>query len=558
MEGYWSRYQAKLITRRKVIGAALAGTAVTAACGGSSNNKNVSPRSNGNGPSGSTSAGTPVAGSGTSAAGAGASAAATRRPSANAPEVKVADSGLMSAITNLDPNVATTPSNTLQNMFDPLIRLDEQFKLRPAIADKWETPDQTTWVFTLHSGVTFHNGDSLTSADVKYSLDRIIGDTKDFPQFIYYSPYIDKVEAPDDHTLKITTKAPNAVLANRLTILDVVPQKYIEGQGLTNFQQHPVGSGPYKFESWVSGQSATLSRNDTYWGGMPPFPKVTFQAVAEESTRLNLIQAKQVTLADNMPATQLDTLKSQGLKVVSNPSAQIIFLGANCNQPPFNDLRVRQAVAYAIDGTTISKAIFNDKILLIGSAATPLDAGYDDSIKPLSYDPTKAKQLLAAAGMANGFQTSLLASTNSKFFRIPEMAQAVVGQLGQVGIKVNLNLEDNAKAFQDYLTGQVAGLHEFTCGDIIGDISHCTQLIFNQRALYYKSQDLSDLLNKMDQTLDANQRKQIQSQALKMIAEQLPWVWQYAEFHNFAMDPRLDFTEVPDGEYNMFDAQWTA
>jgi peptide/nickel transport system substrate-binding protein len=476
--------------------------------------------------------------------------------SANAPELKIADSGLMASTTNSDPNVATTPANALTNVFDPLVKLDQQYHLQPAAADKWETPDATTWTFTIHPGISFHNGDPLTSADVKYSLDRIMNNNKDFPQFIYYSPYIDSVTTPDANTLQIKTKGSNAVLANRLSILSVVPQKYIEGQGLPNFQQHPIGSGPYKFESWTAGQSITIVRNDTYWRGKPPFPRVTFQTVTDESTRLNLIQAKQVTLADNMPANMLDSLKASGFKVANAPSAQIIFLGANCNQPPLNDIRLRQALAYAIDGDAIKKAIFSDSMLQIGSPATPLDAGYDPTIQPIPHDVAKAKQLLSAAGVATTLDISLLAGTGSNFFRVPEMAQAVAGQLQAAGIKVTLNLEAAGKSGQDYLTGTVPGLHEFTCGDIIGDVSHCTQLLFNQRALYYKSQPVIDTLVKMDQTLDATARKQLQSQALKMIAADVPWVFSYAEYHRFAMDPRLEFTEVPDGNYNMFDTRW--
>jgi peptide/nickel transport system substrate-binding protein len=533
---YWQHHRNSVITRRRVLGGvgAAGALALVAACRGSDQS--------GTGPQ---AAATTVASGGS-----------PREVSPNAPEAKIADSGLMNAITSLDPNVATTPSNGLVNMFEPLVKLDQQFKLQPAVASKWEIVDSTTWIYTIQSGITFHNGDPLTASDVKYSLDRIMNNTKDFPQFVYYSPFIDKVETPDANTVKITTKGPNAVLANRLSILRIVPQKYIESQGLGTFRERPVGSGAYKFESWVNGQSITLTRNDSYWRGKPPFPKVTFQAVGEEATRLNLIRTRQVTLADNIPANQLDMLKAQGLKTRSNPSAQIIFIGANANEPPFNDLRVRLAVAHAIDGEAIKKAIFNDKLLLIGSAATPLDNGYDDSIKPRPYDVAKTKQLLTAAGLANGFETSLLASTNSKFFRIPEMAQAVAGQLSKVGVKVNLILEDNAKAFQDYLTGKVPGLHQFSCADIIGDISHCTQLIFRNRALYYKNDQMVALITKMDETLDNTERAKIQHQVLQMIYDEVPWVWQYAEYHNFAMDPRLEFQEVPIGLYDMYDARW--
>lgn len=476
---------------------------------------------------------------------------------ANVPDVvRIADSGLLGRLETLDPNVTTVPGNGTNHMFDPIVELGIDYQLGEGIASAWEQPDELTWTLTIREGAKFHDGTPITPEDVKYTLDRIVDADNKFPQSVYFAPFFERVEVQGNQ-LVITTKAPNAVIPNRLNLARVVPMAYVEAKGPEGFVQEPVGSGPYRWVRSVVGQEVELAAFEEHWRGKPIFPGLHFQNVGEEATRMNLVRTKAVHLADNMPPEQLSALEAENLKVQSSPSAQIVFFGVNTNIAPFNDKRVRQAVAKIIDGAAIRSGIFRDRMDVIGSAAAQPSNGYVD-IAPYEMNHAEARALLNEALGSETFSTSLLGrATGAVFQRTGESAQAVAEQLRAFGIEIDVDIRAASEHNAEYLTGEFPGIHQFTCGDILGDISHCTQLLFRNRALYYANDDLKALIEKMDATLDAEERKVVQGEVLQFIHDDYAWVFMYAEQHNFAMDPSLQFTERPDGYYNMMQASWT-
>jgi len=533
---YWTRKPISAINRRSLLKAsALGGVGIAGmtfvGCGG--DDDDGGPASTGTAPGGSN----------------------TQKPSNVPAQLSVADSGLLGRLETLDPNVTTVPGNGTNHMFDPIIELGVDYRLGEGIAEKWEQPDDLTWSLTIRQGATFHNGDPITPEDVKYTIERIMDPDNKFPQSVYFAPFFDSITATGNQVV-IKTKAPNAVIPNRLNLARVVPMKYVESVGADGFVKKPVGSGPYEWVSSVTGQSVELKAFQGHWRGNAVFPGLRFENVGEESTRLNLIRTRAAHLADNMPPEQLQSLESSGLKVQSNVSAQIVYFGVNANVAPFNDKRVRQALSMIADGAAIRSGIFRDKMDLIGSAAAPPSNGYVE-IDAYKKNEAEARKLLTAALGSDNFSTSLLGrATGSVFQRTGETAQAFGEQLRKFGIEINVDLRAASEHSQEYLTGTYPGVHQYTCGDILGDISHCTQLLFRNRALYYKNNELIALIEKMDATLDTDERKQVQADVLQFIHDDYAWVFMYAEHHNFAMDQRLQFTERPDGYYNMMQASW--
>lgn len=471
-------------------------------------------------------------------------------------ELKVADSGLLGRLETLDPNVTTVPGNGTNHLFDPILELGVDYRVGPAIAESWEQPDELTWILTIRQGATFHNGDPVTAEDVKFTLDRIVDPANKFPQSVYFAPFIDKVEV-EGNRVRLHTKPPNAVIPNRLNLARVVPKKYLETAGLDGFRQQPIGSGPYKFNGWTEGQNIRVTAFENYWRGRPPFPAVQFQNVGEEATRVSLIRTGSVHLADNMPPELLANIEAEGLKVQSAVSAQIVYIAPNAKIAPFNDKRVRQALALIVDGEAIKQGVFRGKMDVLGSAAAPPSNGYDGSIAPYEQNLQEARRLLEAAGVGTNFTLPFLArATGTVFQRTGDVAQAVAEQLRSFGIQVQLDLRAASEHMQEYLKGEYPGLHQYTCGDILGDISHCVQLLFRNRALYYRNEELVSLIEKMDATLDNEERSKVQREVLRFIHDDYAWTFMYAEHHNFAMHRNLQFQERPDGYYNMMVASW--
>jgi peptide/nickel transport system substrate-binding protein len=467
----------------------------------------------------------------------------------------IADISLLSGLTEIDPNVTTVPGSATSHIFDSIVHLDVDYKLRPGIASAWEQADAMTWSLKVRPDATFHDGTKVTAEDVKYTLERIVSTTNNFPQRVYFDPFISSVETQGDQVL-LKMKSPNAVMPNRLNLGKVVSRAFVEAVGQDGLRSNPVGSGPYKFDSWTPDQQMDLVALPSHWRGKPTFPKVRFQRVTEEATRVNLIQTDAVHAANGMPPEQLDAMAAQGLKVESFVSAGLIFIQPNAKEPPFNDKRVRQAMALIIDGPLIKQGVYRGRTEIMASAAAPPSNGYDASIKPYEKDHAEARRLLQAAGVGTSFSTELTAaSAGGSFVRVPEYVQAVGQQLKEFGLNVAVNL--TAQFGPNYLTGTLKGLHSFNCGDILGDISHCTQLIFRNRALYYSNADLAALIEKMDATLNAQERKTIQSQVLKFIHDEYAWVFIRADHQSFAMKPALTVKSRPDGYIDMLESTWS-
>jgi peptide/nickel transport system substrate-binding protein len=224
---------------------------------------------------------------------------------------------------------------------------------------------------------------------------------------------IEKVTVVDPYTVQLNLAQPDAGLLWSLAYaLAMLPPSYYQEVGIQGFSQKPVGTGPYKFVEWVRGDHVTLEANDNYWQGSPkgkPGVKtIIFRPIPEESTRVAALRSGQVQIARNIPSDLAPSLESAetGTMTVAATTIPIIHLDAK-NDGPTKDLRVRQALNYAIDVETIMKDLRRTSGNRLAAPLSQSTLGYDASLKPYTYDPVKAKQLLAEAGLANGFETRL-------------------------------------------------------------------------------------------------------------------------------------------------------
>ena len=320
--------------------------------------------------------------------------------------------------------------------------------VQPLLATGYKrSADGRTWTISLRHGVRFSDGSPLTSADVKFSLDR---SRKANAAFSYLLGAISSIAAPSPFTVVIHTAAPSAPLLADLTawVAEILP-KNLEGKTNKVFFAHPVGTGPFVFDSWTRGKSLKAVRNTHYWqAGKPYLDSVTWNVVPDANTRVTQLLGGEADISQDVPLSQVKPVNSiPGLAAGSFPAAYNYFLIFNEAVKPYQDVHVRRAIAYAIDRKTLVNAI----LFGVGQAAcsiVPQSMVYWDSHTPcLTYNLTKARAELARSTVPNGFKGQLLVDnlpTNLSG------AQIVQSDLKQIGIDLSLKVVDSGSLYTTY------------------------------------------------------------------------------------------------------------
>lgn len=361
--------------------------------------------------------------------------------------------GTQLKLMTLDPHYADLNENNslLSHIYERLVIQDAQLNPQPGLAISWKRLSATQWEFKLRDGVRFHDGSPFTAQDVIYSIKRI----RDFLKppsggFQTYTQTIKSVTAPDPMTVVIETSSDVPTLPLSMTSIFIMAHKsgdFATTQDVNSGKQS-VGTGPYKFQSWQSGEILNLTRNDAYWGGTPAWSEVTFQIIESPAARVAALTTGDVDLADYIPARDVEGLEHRELAVESTSAARSNFLqfdigrekppgvtdkSGNAIQNPFRDKRVRQALTMATDRTFLA-----DKILLgYGTPAAQLFptglSGTSANLKVAPPDYEGAKALLAEAGFPDGFNV-VLAGPAGRYPGDSESLQSIAQNWARIGV----------------------------------------------------------------------------------------------------------------------------
>jgi peptide/nickel transport system substrate-binding protein len=355
-------------------------------------------------------------------------------------------------IRRLDPMAGPNSSDktVLATMFNGLVRATpgtvNAETLEPDLAERWESSkDLKTWTFHLRKGVEFHKGyGEFTADDVVFSLNR----AKDKKTNVYYKSYrpFGKVEALDKYTIRIHLKSAQTALSFLPTLLDwqagmVMSKKAAEKLG-DKLKSTPIGTGPYILDEFVPQEQLVLKRNDAYFSGKPGYEQIVFRLLPDASSRTIAFKAGELDIMDVVREQRaIDQIKGPGVVIESFGPSSVHVLHMNRTRKPLNDLRVRQAIAYAINRDDIVKFIGGDVAKKIYSVIPGDFVGGLDTVPDqlkFDHDPAKAKKLLAEAGLANGFSIDPVYISERAQFRRP--MEIIQNQLAQVGIKINLSV----------------------------------------------------------------------------------------------------------------------
>jgi len=426
----------------------------------------------------------------------------------------------------LDPHKTTAYASfqVLENVYDTLVQPDENLEMEPALAESWETSeDQLTWTFKLRDGVTFHNGDELTADDVVYSYNRIMDEEL---ANAYRFEAVKSVKAVDARTVGIELKRPTPNLLAQIGGFKGMAIVHAENVKSGDVGREPIGTGPFKMEEYVSGDSITLTANQDYWGGAPELGSVRFTFVPEPSVALANVQSGEAHWTDNLPPQQVESLEGEGsMEVGRVPSNDYWYFATNQARKPFDDPRVRQALSWAIDREAITEAA-KFGLATVNQTAIPESSQWFHDYAPYDQDPDRARQLLQEAGAEN---LTLDMMVTNEFPETIQAAQVMASQLEEVGVTMKIRTEDFATWLDKQSQGDFDAFMLGWLGNIDPDDFYYSQHHSSGANNYqkYKNPEVGRLLDQARTEVDETRRTDLYNQAVETIVDDASYTYLY-------------------------------
>ena len=432
---------------------------------------------------------------------------------------------------NLDPRVGTDAQSERigKLIFDSLVERDEHFNLQPALAERWEVPDPLTYVFHLRRGVRFHDGRPLTARDVKWTFDSMLDGSLRTAKASTYR-YVKSIAAPDDFTVIFHLTEPFATLLWNVSdgASGIVP--YGSGE---DFGRAPVGSGPFRFVRLEQDKEVVIARNVDYWGEKAKVERVRFAIVPDTTTRALELRKGSADIAINaLTSDMVSALRHQpGLQVKTAPGSIYAYLAMNLRDPILADVRVRRALAHAIDRRPLIHYLWRDLARPADGVLPPEHWAYTGDVAHYDYDPTRARRLLDEAGYTtrNGVRFTLTMKTSTE--ETTRLLAAVLQeQLRDVGIALEIRTYEFATFYSDVLKGafQLYSLRWIGGNedpDIFEHVFHSAS-VPPKRANrgYYSNPRVDALIDRARREVDQGARRQLYAEVQRILAEDLPYI----------------------------------
>ncbi|MGF1527154.1 MAG: ABC transporter substrate-binding protein [Candidatus Competibacterales bacterium] len=472
------------------------------------------------------------------------------------------------------------------NIYEGLVRRDEQMELVGALAERFENVEPTVWRFHLRRGVAFHNGNPFTADDVAFSAERLNSEGSDMKVI---AALIEEVKIVDDYTVDIVTPSPNPILPLQFEIFYIMDREWSEENGAAtatnvkggdegNFANlNANGTGPFMLQERTSGVQTVLVRNPNYWGEIPTdVTEAIFTPIGQDATRVAALIAGNVDLAYPIPVQDWQRLEqATGVVPLTGPEARTIFLGFDQirdelttsdiqGQNPFKDLRVRQAFIHAIDIEAIKAKVMRGAATPSGLMVAPQINGFNPDLNAArpAYDLDKAKALMAEAGYGDGFEVTM-DCPNDRYVNDERICQAVAAMLARIGVGVHLLAHTKSKYFAKvlaqngydtsfYLLGWTPST--FDSHNVIASLMACRGLeddigAFNLGG--YCNPRINELAAAVQSEPDPARRQAMIDEAFKIHQDEVGHIPLHQQPLSWGVSERVTVLQRPDNQFHL-------
>ena len=433
-----------------------------------------------------------------------------------------------------------------------LSKTDVPAPVTSALASSWTVaPDHRTWTFTLRKGVTFQDGTPFNADAVIFNLDRYL--KKGSPYYTaalgaaaqeYAGDIVSYHEVGADQVV-LVTKAPNGHFTDDLTHILMASPTAVRRYGTTGLAQHPVGTGPFSFVSQTPGQEVDLVANKSYWRGAPKLDRLVIKALPDPAARTAALLSGEVNLIDYPNPDDISRLRSDGATIDTNSYDHIWYWILDESKAPWNNVLVRQAANYAINRQAIASDLLHGTAGPAYQAAPKGTIAYDPTDNLYSYDPAKAKQLLAQAGLPHGFTTTVTVPTAGSGNLLPvPISEAIQQDLAAVGITVKIRTTDWNTLLSDEAKGQAAlGSDALAQSTTLFQSESLLPLFLGSNSPFwtghYSDPKVDSLFAAASASLDQTTRKQDYTQALDQVTKDAPWLFVVNDRDSRALSPKV-------------------
>ncbi len=441
-------------------------------------------------------------------------------------------------------------------IYETLLKFDDDGNMVPGLAESVTQPDDVSYEIKLKKGIKFHNGEEMKANDVKFTLYRIASQPCDI-HYLFKDVNAESFETPDEYTVRFKINKPNSAFMSYLAFstVGVVNEKAVTEAG-DKYGMNPIGTGPYKLVKWNKGNDSVLERFEDYHGEKAKIKNVTFKVVPEPTNRLLELESGGADIAYDIAVTDVSRVDdNEKLQVMKADATSITFMGINTQKEPFSDIRVRQAIRYALDTEGIVQSVYKG---LCPAATNPMNPSclyYDKTRKVSEYNVEKAKALLAEAGYADGFTTSI--TTDERKERI-DMATIIQNQLSQIGITAEIKILE----WGAYLSACYDGQQELYMGgwttftpepsvSLTGTFSS-TSMGSGGNMAFYANPKVDELLAAGIATSDTAEREKIYTELQKEITDQCTWIYLTYGLQTVGLNKSIqDFKVHPSGYHTI-------
>lgn len=476
----------------------------------------------------------------------------------------------MDALT-LDPaNHRKRETETIiRNMFDGLVTRDSAMNVVPELAESWTQVDPLTYEFKLRDGVTFHDGSAMTAEDVKFSFDRLTQENamggQTSPRQSLLGP-LKEVVIVDDKTVRLILETPWPILPAMLPFQEMVSKAHVQAVGHGEMAESVNGTGPFKLVEWRKGDSVIMERFDGYYGGSTDIEpagkacvdRVIFKVIPENASRVAALLAGDVHIINDLPAHMVAQVDANpDTKVMAVNGTRTSFVALNNQSGPFADIRVRQALAHAIDRQLIVDKILNGNASLTNGILSPDAFGKNKNLPAYEYDVEKAKALLAEAGYPDGLDVTLDVEGASK-----EIAEAISAVAAKAGFRINVVVGESSMLKTRYRTkgepidGQM-WLTSWGNGslDPVGIFVPTHRTADRGNSSGYANPEVDALLDAADTETDRAKRADLYAQAEAIVNADLPMLYLWVAQDLYGVSTKLSgWKPSADSRINLHDA----